>query len=192
MKLRCLVLFCSLLALPFSLYSQDVINQDSLKIYEDERMRNYDQESGPVSTHVEITTSNNLNQAYYEFNFGVALLQLDQSSYFPFPGVSWLWGKKFHLSNSTFCDIEAGLALPSLFTGKIGLGISINKFEFTFGVRPWPLHLYFQPKLATTERGDWILSFEISPYSFSNKFESESMYSNGIINFGYRWNMKKK
>jgi len=136
---------------------------------------------------------------YSEFNFGAALV----ADNIPLPGFSFLFGKRFEKSESNFIlDMEVGLALPSIVTAKIGGGFFLNKEKksaVTVGIRPWPLHLYGQVNFNERPRGQWIVSLElgsaiISRYTSSQRIEWDalSFWSRGIINFGYRWNIKKK
>ena len=58
------------------------------------------------------------NNAYKEFNFGIAVVDD-----FGFPGASFLFGKTNYNSNNTLLDYQIGIAFPSIVTGKIGFGI---------------------------------------------------------------------
>lgn len=136
-----------------------------------------------------------INQGYYEFNFGVAFLS---EVGVPFPGISFLIGNKTYFRNNMILDAELGLALPSIATAKIGVGYRGRSGEVIVGVRPWPTHFYLQTQLNNSDKGGWIMSVEVSAYSFSrigNPFNDAaleaSMYSLGILNFGYRWNIRK-
>jgi hypothetical protein len=126
---------------------------------------------------------------YYEFNFGAAFIG-DNSSNIPFPGCSFLFGYKFLINNEFIIDAEIGVALPSLATAKIGVGYKFSEhLELTIGVRPWPMHFYAQTQLSNKVKGGWIMSVEISPYYFNERYADQSFYSRGLINFGYRWNL---
>ena len=133
-----------------------------------------------------------INQGYYEFNFGAAFIEDFE---IPFPGISFLIGNKTYFENNLIFDAEIGLALPSIATAKLGLGYKVGKSEIIVGVRPWPLHYYLQTQLSTNERGGWIMSVEISSLAFRRTYNDTayeaSMYSLGMINFGYRWNIKR-
>lgn len=64
----------------------------------------------------------------------------------PFPGASVLVGRRVFRSETMFVDGEVGLAFPSGFTGKFGVGKldpSTGR-TVTLGVRPFPSHLYIQ------------------------------------------------
>ena len=133
---------------------------------------------------------------YIESNIGIANIDGDI-----FPGTSVLFGKRFEKAESNFLlDMEIGLAFPTIITGKIGFGFFIDKEEksaIVLGIRPWPLHFYTQININEGPRGQWILSFEagsaLIDRSIGNIYLDElSFYSNGIINFGYRWNIGKK
>ena len=43
-----------------------------------------------------------------------------------------------------FLEYEAGFALPSLVTGKLGIGKKFNNTKVIVGVRPFPFNLYLQ------------------------------------------------
>ena len=76
---------------------------------------------------------------YKEFNFGLALF--DDNA---FPGASFLIGKTNYYSNNTLLDYQAGLAFPSILTGKLGFGIGDEDFATIIGFRPWPTSSYIQ------------------------------------------------
>ena len=80
---------------------------------------------------------------FKEFNAGVYLEGLDEDM-FVFPGVSFLWGKTTYFSNNLLLDYEYGFALPTLITGKIGLGIGNSNNTVVLGVRPFPSSVYLQ------------------------------------------------
>ena len=76
---------------------------------------------------------------YKEFNFGIALFNNHA-----FPGASFLIGKTNYYSNNTLLDYQAGLAFPSIVTGKLGFGIGDEDFATIIGFRPWPISSYLQ------------------------------------------------
>tara|TARA_B100001059_G_scaffold75735_1_gene73297 strand:- start:68 stop:454 length:387 start_codon:yes stop_codon:yes gene_type:complete len=76
---------------------------------------------------------------YKEFNFGIALFGVNA-----FPGASFLIGKTKYYSNNTLLDYQAGLAFPSIVTGKLGFGIGDEDFATIIGFRPWPTSSYLQ------------------------------------------------
>ena len=133
-----------------------------------------------------------VNKGYYELNFGAALIEGDVEM--PFPGISFLIGNKTYFPNNFIIDVEIGLALPSIATGKFGIGFKTGPTELIVGIRPWPTHFYLQTQLNSREKGGWIMSFELSPYTFSRSYNDAvfmaSFQSKGMINFGYRWNLK--
>ncbi len=77
---------------------------------------------------------------YKEFNFGLALFDGNNA----FPGASFLIGKTNYYSNNTLLDYQAGLAFPSILTGKLGFGIGDEDFATIIGFRPWPTSSYLQ------------------------------------------------
>lgn len=132
-----------------------------------------------------------INQAYGEFNFGAALIRGDLDG--PFPGISLLAGNKTYFKNHLIIDAQIGFALPSIATGKLGVGYKTMNGEIIVGIRPWPMHFYLQTQIAPTARGEWIMSVEVSPYTFNRSYgevpQKVSMQSIGMLNFGYRWNI---
>ena len=123
--------------------------------------------------------------SFIEWNFGVALIS---DVNFPFPGTSVLWGKTLINENNFIFEYEGGFAFPTLVTGKIGIGKKFNTTNLTFGVRPWPFHLYTQATFAPMENGYWITSVEVNPL---NKNSPISFGSVAMITFGYRWYLNK-
>ena len=128
------------------------------------------------------------SQAYTELNFGAALI--DGELYGPFPGISFLIGKKTYFNNNTIVDLQIGLAFPSIATAKLGVGYKMRTSELIVGVRPWPMHFYLQTQLNQKPKGEWIMSIEVSPYTFSRDYNEPvyvaSMQSYGMLTFGYR------
>lgn len=41
-------------------------------------------------------------------------------------------------------DYEIGFALPTIFTGKVGVGLGNQNNATTIGVRPWPTTAFIQ------------------------------------------------
>ena len=68
-----------------------------------------------------------------------------------FPGASLLGGVRKVFESGFILEAEAGLAFPTVMTGKAGVGI--QRFaggpSTTLGLRPWPLHAYFQQSFPT-------------------------------------------
>ena len=137
---------------------------------------------------------------YFDSNIGVAFVD------FPFPGASLLGGMR-RVSESGFVfEAEAGLAFPTVATGKVGVGL--QRFEggpsSTIGLRLWPLHAYYQQSIPTrrcertlSERAqrrlerrgkdrnnlrcsDWYFTLEVGTYS------NVSFDSQAIISVGHR------
>lgn len=81
-------------------------------------------------------------QSYLDANLGLALLD----GAFPFPGVSFLVGRRSFRSESTFLDAEIGLAFPSVATAKFGVGRynPATGKSVSAGIRPWPAHVFVQ------------------------------------------------
>ena len=123
--------------------------------------------------------------SFFEFNFGVAFVSFDSDDYFPFPGVSALWGTTFINQENLIFEYEVGFAFPTLVTGKIGVGKRFNNTNVVVGVRPFPFNLYAQTSFSTNKNRSWIASFEANPMGSDNRL------SLGNFNFGYRWKIDK-
>lgn len=124
---------------------------------------------------------------YVEWNVGLANIGDGLTGIF-FPGTSFLIGTRVDFENNLLLDLEGGLALPGYATAKLGIGAYINKEKnsaFVAGVRPWPMHCYGQINFPETNIGQWILSGELGNGS------EISLYSSAILNFGYRWKLKR-
>ena len=80
-------------------------------------------------------------------------------------------------------DNEIGLALPVIFTAKIGAGIAFEKVEFLMGLRALPFNYYIQIN-APTQRGSFLFSMENNIKSFG----LSELSPPSLINIGYRWN----
>ena len=83
------------------------------------------------------------SESYKEFNFGVITDMVFDGDQI-WPGASFLWGKTIYFNNNTVLDYQAGLALPTLATGKIGFGIGSSNFATIIGLRPYPATAYLQ------------------------------------------------
>ena len=139
-----------------------------------------------------------LGQTWYlELNAGIAMVpNFSSNAYWvPMPGASFLIGKRIEEQNNFLMDMEIGLALPTIATGKIGFGSYINKERksaILVGVRPWPLFLFFQTNLPSKPKGQWIVSLEAAGSALFDTSRSLSFGSAFIANFGYRWNIVKQ
>ncbi len=143
-------------------------------------------------------------QKFFESNFGIAYTNLD----LPFPGFSALWGaRKLHANGKTFTDLAIGPALPSLVTGRVGVGTidSVTKSNISVGVRIFPLYVYtrlgfpLKPRrfqslspILNKNDGAWCerefsLSVEVSPFleSSSDAGEFSAFYSVALLTFGW-------
>ena len=81
-------------------------------------------------------------QSYIDANLGLAYADWE----FPFPGASFLVGRRSFRSESTFLDAEIGLAFPSVATAKFGAGRynpSTGR-SVSAGIRPWPANVFVQ------------------------------------------------
>ena len=118
-------------------------------------------------------------ESFKEWNFGVSFLR---GSNFPWPGGSYLWGETFINEKDFIIEYQYGFALPTLLTGKLGIGKRFKKTEVVVGVRPLPFNVYGQTSFVKGKEGDWIVSFEFNPMSNVG-------LSKAIFNVGYRWDL---
>ena len=134
------------------------------------------------STAQELTKERS-KESFIEWNFGIAFLEDED---FVFPGTSVLWGKTYINENDLIFEYEVGFALPTLVTGKIGIGKKFNNTKVVVGIRPFPFNIYGQSSFEKKKKGYWITSLEYNPRNPTNRV------SKGILNFGYRWNLDSK
>lgn len=123
--------------------------------------------------------------SFVEWNFGAAYLSNEDSV---FPGTSVLWGKTYINENNFIIEYEAGFALPSLVTAKVGIGKQFHNTKVIMGVRPFPFHLFMQSSFTNGKKGYWITSIEFNPLDSDLGL---SFGSSAILNFGYRWTLNK-
>ncbi|MDT0621453.1 hypothetical protein [Croceitalea vernalis] len=135
------------------------------------------------------TTTNKTFNSFVEWNFGVALIGDDLGIDGIFPGTSVLWGRTYISKNDIIFEYQAGFALPSLVTGKIGVGRKFNNTQVVLGVRPFPFNTYLQSSFTNKKKGYWIISLEYNPLDSGSDISFESK---AILNFGYRWHINKK
>ena len=116
--------------------------------------------------------------SFIEWNVGIAFIT-DEN--FPFPGSSVLWGKTYVNKNDIIFEYQAGFALPSLITGKIGIGKMFDTTKVIVGIRPFPFNIFLQSSFATRKNGYWITSVELNPLNANNYV---SFASKAIVNVG--------
>ena len=147
------------------------------------------------------------SSGYIETNVGVSYLGGDLFS----PGISFLYGRRMFLSNTSFWDAQVGLAAPSVATTKVGWGhkSADSGFSVSTGVRIWPAHVYLQLGIPDTrcskevsrrmqrrlERrgkdsndlvcGEWTLSVEGG--LGGTRWSDLSFYSIAIVTVSHRW-----
>lgn len=82
-------------------------------------------------------------QTYLETNVGLSYTDdmLEVS-----PGLSFLYGMQTFVSETSFWDVQYGLAAPTIVTMKIGKGFknSMTGRTVSGGLRIWPAHAYLQ------------------------------------------------
>ena len=117
-------------------------------------------------------------QSFVELNVGVAAIDGYEFKHSTFPGCSFLFGQTY-LSGNLVAEWQAGLALPTVLTGKVFFGGGDLDRNYGIGIRPWPLFIGPQAKL-----GRLTLSFEVG-------FDNELSFDAGLIaTIGYRWFFK--
>jgi hypothetical protein len=128
----------------------------------------------------------NEKRTYLEVNAGMARIFYD--SYFP--GFSFLIGQQKMLSSNTFLEYQVGLALPSIATGKIGLGYQNKSIGVSGGLRVFPSMLYGQIHFRT-KKGQLNISAEQTPFNLNNWDLGPSFGANNVFTLGYQWNIGK-
>ncbi len=125
------------------------------------------------------------NSRFLELNFGFTYTDFD----FVLPGFSFLWGNTITYANNTVLEYEAGLAFPTIITGKIGIGKAFENSTLIVGVRPYPTNIYVQSSFAHRDKGYWTVSLEINPL---NSYRFISFNSRALLTFGYRWHTPRR
>lgn len=102
-----------------------------------------------------------------------------------FPGASVLYGATDKYPSGFIMDYEAGIAFPTLVTGKFGIGYDANGTEITGGIRPWPLATYGQVRIdRPNKNSDIVLSIE--GMWFSSEFVQRAIFT-----IGWRFDHKR-
>ena len=105
-----------------------------------------------------------------------------------FPGVSFLMGESIKYNSGVILEYEGGIAFPSIFTGKAGIGFSLDeKFDLTAGVRPWPTSTYLQLQSHRPDKLRDIL-FTVETMNWG----STSFYQSAMFTVGWRYNIVKQ
>ena len=79
-------------------------------------------------------------QSFIELNLGVAATGGYEFRHSSYPGGSLLFGQTY-LSGNLVTEWQAGLAAPTLMTGKVFFGGGDLDRNFGVGIRPWPLFI---------------------------------------------------
>ena len=137
------------------------------------------------NTKAQGNSTGKFSNSFIEWNFGVAYLSEDD---FFFPGTSVLWGRTHIYENNLIFEYEGGFSIPSIVTGKLGMGIKLNNTRVIMGVRPYPFNLYLQSSFTNGKKGYWIVSIEYNPLDAD---ASISFLSKAILNLGFRWDITK-
>ena len=133
--------------------------------------------------------------SFIEWNFGIAYINDNYWAQGFLPGTSVLWGRTHINDNNFIFEYEAGFALPSIVTGKLGIGKKFNNTKVIVGVRPFPFNLYLQSSFMGGRKGYPIVSIEYNPLVNSPSLYRAiplSFYSTAILNFGYRWRLGRR
>jgi len=145
-------------------------------------------------------------ERFIESHFGVTAINSIASG---FPGMSVLFGQRKFRSENTYFESQMGIALPSLFTAKVGWGrLNLESQKTTtFGIRIWPTHFYVERGVPTSRCfnevkprvkrrlqrkgksesdllcGQWNFSAEVSPFGNADGLSLGSFL---ILGFSYR------
>ena len=117
------------------------------------------------------------SNSYKEFNGG---LYLGGDDLPVFPGISFLVGRTNYYDNIVI-DYEIGFALPTVFTGKAGVGFGDQNNASIIGVRPWPTTAFIQHVWSEKK----LISIEVMIPHDGNFISGNNIPL--IINYGYRW-----
>lgn len=133
---------------------------------------------------------NKYSRTYRELNTGVALLNKYSTTELGdlLIGLSFVSGKQNYFSENFFFEYQMGLALPSIVTGKIGIGATGKVFGGSIGVRVFPTFVYGQIHFRF-QKSQLNFSAEVSPfYNYNSGNEiGPSLGSNAIFTCGYQW-----
>ena len=122
---------------------------------------------------------------YVEANAGVAIDYWKASH----PAASLMLGSTFNMGDYSLVDVQIGAAIPSIITGKIGVGSYFGQkqnMSIIGGCRIYPLMFYGQFTLGQVETFQFVLSGEVGgggPKSLDLKY---------LFNAGFRWSIKLK
>lgn len=123
------------------------------------------------------TSSDGRAESFLEMNFGLAALGPHGSLYGLFPGTSFLWGSTGSHSGFVY-ELQIGAALPTILTGKLGVGVGDLNNNLMIAVRPWPQTI--GPQVTIRQ---WTMSFEICT---GNESSANTSF---IGTVGYRWTL---
>ena len=102
-----------------------------------------------------------------------------------FPGASLLFGQTYTLNTHGIFEYELGLAVPTIVTSKVGIGVQSKdkKFQATVGLRHFPMLTYVQFVHKINDKHSLLSSVEISPFGATDI----SFWSYGIATLGWRY-----
>lgn len=130
-----------------------------------------------------LLTSAQTKTTYSEVNVGVCVGTVPF-----FPGASSMVGVTNKYPSGIILDYEGGIAFPTLLTGKIGLGASLDdQLDLTFGVRVFPSSFYTQLEVNRPEkRSDIVFTAEALLWGE----QAFGQYS--ILTVGWRFNKQTR
>ena len=104
-----------------------------------------------------------------------------------FPGVSYMYGGSTKYPSGVILDYEGGFAFPSIITGKVGIGFSIDPYlDASIGIRPWPSSTYVQLNILRPNKcTNLVLTVE------GMTGRETSFGQNAIFTIGWRKNIFK-
>lgn len=120
------------------------------------------------------------SQKFIEINAGVASID-DYDFTDTYPGVSVLFGQTLEFTKNGVFEYQIGVALPSLITGKVAIGIGNIRNNLALAIRPWPLTIGPQGKI-----GNFSFSFEVG------NNDTASFEAGLIATVGYRFKLGQK
>ena len=122
------------------------------------------------------------HQTFIEVNAGMGVEPEWQVNKYPFASVTI--NHTIDMGDYSLIDLQAGLAVPSIFTAKVGAGNYYGEKEnisLIIGCRLYPLMLYSQLNIDQDNGCKFTISTELgSGGRISSGYK-------GILHFGYKW-----
>ena len=127
---------------------------------------------------------------FFELNGGISVIPFLIVVGPPiFPGFSVLFGQTYNFNEQGIFEYEIGAAVPTIVTGKIGVGLQSKdgQKQYTVGVRPFPLHTYAQFTHKTKKNHAVLYSVELSPVKPFGSNWTHSFGSIALATIGWRF-----